>query len=56
MLDVYLLDYRAIPDEWDRTFDGVIASGSIEHFVRPDDAAGGNRMIFIVTFSPRYIG
>jgi len=43
MLDVYLLDYRAIPDEWDRTFDGVIANGSIEHFVRPDDAAGGKQ-------------
>jgi cyclopropane fatty-acyl-phospholipid synthase-like methyltransferase len=43
MLDIYLLDYRTIPDEWDRTFDGVIASGSIEHFVRPDDAAGGKQ-------------
>jgi len=43
MLDVYLLDYRAIPDEWDRTFDGVIANGSIEHFVQPTDVAGGKQ-------------
>ncbi len=40
-LDVHLLDYRAIPGEWDRTFDGVIANGSIEHFVQPTDAAAG---------------
>ena len=40
-LDVHLLDYRAIPGEWDRTFDGVIANGSIEHFVRPTNAAAG---------------
>jgi cyclopropane-fatty-acyl-phospholipid synthase len=40
-LDVHQLDYRAVPGEWDRTFDGVIANGSIEHFVRPDDAAAG---------------
>ena len=40
-LDVHLLDYRAIPGEWDRAFDGVIANGSIEHFVRPADAAAG---------------
>jgi cyclopropane-fatty-acyl-phospholipid synthase len=40
-LDVHLLGYRAIPGEWDRTFDGVIANGSIEHFVQPTDAAAG---------------
>jgi cyclopropane-fatty-acyl-phospholipid synthase len=40
-LDVHLLDYRAIPGKWDRTFDGVIANGSIEHFVQPSDAAAG---------------
>ena len=43
MLDVNLLDYRAIPGEWDRTFDGVIANGSIEHFVQPADAAAGRQ-------------
>jgi cyclopropane-fatty-acyl-phospholipid synthase len=42
-LDVYLLDYRAIPMHWDRTFDGVIANGSIEHFVQPADAALGRQ-------------
>jgi cyclopropane fatty-acyl-phospholipid synthase-like methyltransferase len=40
-LDVRLLDYRAIPRDWDGTFDGVIANGSIEHFVQPDDVAEG---------------
>ncbi len=40
-LDVHLLDYRAIPGEWDGTFDAVIANGSIEHFVHPRDAATG---------------
>ncbi len=40
-LDVHLLDYRAVPREWDGTFDGAIANGSMEHFVRPDDVAAG---------------
>ena len=40
-LDVHLLDYRAVFREWDRTFDGVIANGSMEHFVRPADVAAG---------------
>ena len=40
-LDVHLLDYRAVPREWDGTFDGAIANGSMEHFVRPDDVATG---------------
>lgn len=40
-LDTYVLDYRAILSEWDRTFDGVIANGSIEHFVRSADIAAG---------------
>jgi cyclopropane fatty-acyl-phospholipid synthase-like methyltransferase len=43
MLDVYLIDYRAIPDKWGRTFDGVIANGSIEHFVQSSDAAAGRQ-------------
>ncbi|UCD81012.1 MAG: class I SAM-dependent methyltransferase [Desulfobacterales bacterium] len=42
-LDVFLIDYRAIPGEWERTFDGVIANGSIEHFVQPTDAAAGKQ-------------
>ncbi len=40
-LDVHLLDYRAVPREWDGTFDGLIANGSMEHFVQPDDVATG---------------
>lgn len=42
-LDVHLLDYRKIPAEWNRMFDGVIANGSMEHFVQPADAAGGKQ-------------
>jgi cyclopropane-fatty-acyl-phospholipid synthase len=42
-LEVYLLDYRKCPAEWNRTFDGVIANGSIEHFVPPTDAAAGKQ-------------
>ncbi|HWB14618.1 MAG TPA: class I SAM-dependent methyltransferase [Pirellulales bacterium] len=40
-LNVLLLDYRALPDQWDASFDCVIANGSIEHFVRPEDVAAG---------------
>lgn len=40
-LDAHLLDYRAIPDEWAGLFDGVVANGSMEHFVQPTDAAAG---------------
>jgi len=42
-LDVKLIDYRAIPREWDQTFDGVIANGSVEHFVPPAEAAAGRQ-------------
>jgi cyclopropane-fatty-acyl-phospholipid synthase len=41
--EVYLLDHSSLPDEWDRTFDAVIANGSIEHFVQPNDAAAGRQ-------------
>jgi cyclopropane-fatty-acyl-phospholipid synthase len=40
-LDIQLLDYREIPVSWNRTFDGVVANGSIEHFVDPREAAKG---------------
>ncbi|MCG6878116.1 MAG: class I SAM-dependent methyltransferase [Deltaproteobacteria bacterium] len=40
-LKTYVLDYRAIPSGWNRTFDGVIANGSIEHFVQPTDVVAG---------------
>jgi len=38
-LDVRLLDYRQIPDEWNERFDAIVANGSIEHFVKPADVA-----------------
>lgn len=37
-LDVRLLDYKDIDDEWTHQFDAVIANGPIEHFVQPSDA------------------
>ena len=40
-LDVRLLNYRDLPHDWDRTFDGLVANGSLEHFVSVDDAAAG---------------
>ena len=40
-LNVHLLDYRAIGDRWDGAFDAVIANGSAEHFVQPDDVLAG---------------
>jgi cyclopropane fatty-acyl-phospholipid synthase-like methyltransferase len=41
-LEVRLLDYREIGEEWAHASDAVIANGSIEHFVRPEDAQAGN--------------
>jgi cyclopropane fatty-acyl-phospholipid synthase-like methyltransferase len=40
-LDVRVLDYRQLGAEWHRSFDGVVANGSAEHFVQPADAAAG---------------
>ncbi len=40
-LDVYLLDYRNIWSNWYGTFDGIVANGSIEHFVQPHEAQAG---------------
>lgn len=38
---VFLLDYKAIGHQWDSLFDGVIANGSLEHFVQPAHARAG---------------
>lgn len=40
-LDVRLLNYRRLPAEWTGYFDGVVANGSIEHFVQPEDILAG---------------
>lgn len=42
-LDVHLLNYKDIPYEWDNTFDGIIANGSLEHFCQPEDALQGRQ-------------
>jgi cyclopropane fatty-acyl-phospholipid synthase-like methyltransferase len=40
-LDVHLLNYREIGDDWRGRFDAVIANGPMEHFVQPRDAVAG---------------
>ncbi|MFC1878014.1 SAM-dependent methyltransferase [Thermodesulfobacteriota bacterium] len=40
-LNVRLLDYREIDEEWTGYFDAIIANGSIEHFVQPRDVLEG---------------
>ena len=40
-LDVRLLNYRNIGSEWTGQFDCIVANGSIEHFVQPQDAVKG---------------
>lgn len=40
-LSVKLLDYRDLPKTWEAAFDGIVANGSLEHFVQPKAAARG---------------
>lgn len=45
-LDVRLCNYRELPhraqmDDWEHAFDGIVANGSLEHFVQAEDAAAG---------------
>jgi cyclopropane fatty-acyl-phospholipid synthase-like methyltransferase len=45
-LDARLMNYRAIfggtdADRWEHQFDGVVANGSLEHFVQCEEAAAG---------------
>jgi len=40
-LDIRLLNYRDVAPSWARRFDAVVANGSLEHFVAPDEAAAG---------------
>jgi cyclopropane fatty-acyl-phospholipid synthase-like methyltransferase len=40
-LDVHLLNYRKIAQDWTGRFDAVIANGPMEHFVQAADAAEG---------------
>ena len=42
-LDARLLNYRSIPESWNASFDGVIANGSVEHFVQIQDAIAGKQ-------------
>ena len=40
-LDARLLNYRDIDEKWTGYFDGIVANGSIEHFVQPADVIAG---------------
>jgi cyclopropane-fatty-acyl-phospholipid synthase len=40
-LDVHLVNYRDIGDDWNGQFDAVVANGPIEHFVQASDALAG---------------
>lgn len=40
-LDVRLLDYRDLDEEFSGQFDAVVANGPVEHFVQPRDAEQG---------------
>jgi cyclopropane fatty-acyl-phospholipid synthase-like methyltransferase len=40
-LDVQLINYLDLHDDWTGQFDVVVANGPIEHFVQPADAAAG---------------
>ena len=40
-LDVQLLDYKEIGEEWNAQFDAVVANGPVEHFVQAKEAAAG---------------
>ena len=37
-LNVLLLNYKNIGNQWDDKFDGIVANGSLEHFVKPEEA------------------
>jgi cyclopropane-fatty-acyl-phospholipid synthase len=40
-LQAHLFNYRGLPPNWDQSFDGLVANGSLEHFASIEDAAAG---------------
>jgi len=42
-LDVRFSDYQNLREEWNGRFDGIVANGSIEHFVQPQEAIEGRQ-------------
>ena len=42
-LTVHLFNYKDLPDEFNQSFDGIIANGSLEHFCQPEEAMAGKQ-------------
>ena len=42
-LNVFARDYRDLDSDWRHSFDCIVANGSVEHFVQPEDAAAGRQ-------------
>jgi len=42
-LTVHLLNYKDLPNEFEKSFDGIIANGSLEHFCQPEEAMAGKQ-------------
>ncbi len=40
-LDARLIDFKEMGEEWNGTFDAIVANGPIEHFVQLEDAVAG---------------
>jgi cyclopropane fatty-acyl-phospholipid synthase-like methyltransferase len=47
-LNVFHRDYVTIGDEWKGKYSGLVANGSLEHFVTPRDAFEGDKTTYIV--------
>lgn len=53
--EVYLCNYRDLftsgaYDDWEHSFDGIVANGSLEHFVQTEDAAVGQADVVYAEF------
>ena len=49
-LDVRLLNYKDIGEQWNGSFDAIVANGPMEHFVQPIEAVENRRTRFTPSF------
>lgn len=42
-LDVLEMNYKSVPDDWNNSFDGIVANGSLEHYVQVQDKLDGKQ-------------